>query len=117
MWTKKIVGEWVCPRDLVKNKADSIGQSNQVAVEDDGMEEIEKYPWIMSLMEEYLIEQQEDDSIKMFKLLRYGLKKERNIRGQFQRLLDITKDQNKMTGNDVKEQYLRPWNQRNSFSL
>lgn len=61
VWTLKIVLEWVSVHDRISpNKPLS---SN--SPDDHGMDEVEQYPWIMGLVEEYL-EESQDDEVKMF---------------------------------------------------
>lgn len=84
------------------------------------MDQVESYPWVMGLVEEYLEESQADE-VKMFQVLEYGMKKEQRIRSQFEKLIEITGDQNITdqgpSDRNVKDLYLRPKSQRQSFSL
>ena len=51
VWTKLIIKEWVSSEDL---KVDENG-TNNTEKDDDGMVEVDKYPWLMNLVENYII--------------------------------------------------------------
>lgn len=53
----------------------------------------------------------------MFKVLHYGLEREREMRGLFKKVLELTRHQNTLSEEQVKDMYLRPWDKRKEFSL
>ena len=108
MWINQVVDEWVPAEE-------------RVPYQDEGgeLKVLERYPQIGELLEAYKKEQESADesNLCVFDVLKFGVEKERRIRGLFKRLLEVSKDQRHHSGQHLEHKYLRPYERRKNFSL